>query len=110
LFSQEIKCNGKCDDETLPILDKLKHLEGGIQRTKKKDACPRKQNNHLIRRTTKGTSSSQTPFFHEKISNKESGRAPKRTFKLKEPSLIALTCFKIETTYARCNATNTLCL
>jgi hypothetical protein len=54
------------DDETMPIINKPKDLERGKQRTKWKDPCPRRQKNHLRRQTTKGTSSSQTPFDHEK--------------------------------------------
>jgi hypothetical protein len=38
-----MECNGKCDDETLLIIHKSKHpKKGGIQRTKRKDPCPRK--------------------------------------------------------------------
>jgi len=37
-----------------------------IQRTKRKNPCPRRHKNHLSKQTTKGTSSSRNPFFCKK--------------------------------------------
>jgi hypothetical protein len=56
-----------------PIVYKPKHSrKGGIQGTKWKDPCPRRQNYHLRQSTTMGTSSSQTPSCSPiSISNKE---------------------------------------
>ncbi len=51
------------DNETLPIINKTKHpKKGGIQGTKWKNPCPRRQKNHLKGQTTRGTSSSFTCF------------------------------------------------
>jgi hypothetical protein len=52
----------------------------------------------------------EPPLFVKIISNKEKGGPFERTLSLKEPSLIAIKCLKIETTYACCNAIDTLCL
>jgi hypothetical protein len=55
------------DDETLPIIEKIKApKKGGIQGTKWKDPRPRRQKNHLKWQTTRGTSSSQIAFCHKK--------------------------------------------
>jgi hypothetical protein len=54
-------------DETLPIINKPKTpKKGGIQGTKRKDPRPRRQKNNLRERTTKRTSSFQTPSYHNK--------------------------------------------
>jgi len=48
------------NDETLPIINKPKHPEkkrGGMQGTKWKDPCPKRQKNHLRGGTTRRTSS-----------------------------------------------------
>jgi hypothetical protein len=71
--------------------------KGGIQRTKRKDPRPKRHKNHLRRWITKETSSSQTPSFHKKKSNKERGGLPKRMLSLKKPLLTTITCL----TYAR---------
>jgi hypothetical protein len=53
--------NGIFIDGTLAIIKQTKApKKGGIQGIKWKDPDPRIQNNHLGRRTTRGTSSSQT--------------------------------------------------
>jgi hypothetical protein len=66
--------------------------------------------NHLKGETTKGTSSSQTPFSSEKISNKERGGPFERTHSLDEPSFIAIARFKIKTACAHYNASDILYL
>jgi hypothetical protein len=60
-------------DETWPIINKPKHhpkTKRGIQGTKWKDPCPRRQKNHLRGQTTRGTSSPKPPITR-RISNNE---------------------------------------
>ncbi len=55
------------DETPLPIIYKPKHpKKWEYKGTKWKDPCPRKQKNHLRGWTTRRTSSSQTPSYHEK--------------------------------------------
>jgi hypothetical protein len=67
-----------------------------------------------IRQTTRGTQGEhqvfEPPYITINISNKERGGPPKRMPSLEEPSPIAITCFKIGTTYTHCNTINILCL
>jgi hypothetical protein len=73
----------------------------------------RRQMNHPLweGQTTRGTSSSQTPFSCERsISTKEKEGPPKRTPSLDKPSPIAIACLKIEIAYAHCNIVNTFYL
>jgi hypothetical protein len=42
IVSQEMKCNGKCDDETLPIIHKSKHPKSGNTRNKKEGPMSKK--------------------------------------------------------------------
>jgi hypothetical protein len=60
----------------LPIKKKTKVSEnkkGGIQETKWKDPCPRRQKNHLRGLTTRGTQVPKPPPVSRSISNKEGG-------------------------------------
>ncbi len=98
-------------NETLPIINKPKHQ-------KKKEY--KEQNGRIHMQEDKKTTQESKPQKEHQIPkpfpitrsilNKERGAPSKRTLNLKEPSHIATTCFKIETTYAHYIAINTLCL
>jgi len=90
--------------KTLPTIPQKKKKKpqstqerGNTRNKMERPTSPRRQMNHPLweGQTTRGTSSSRTPFSCERsISTKERGGPPKRTPSLAKPSPIATACLK----------------
>jgi len=99
----------------LPIINKSKHpkkKEGGIQGIKGKDPPSKKTKEAPKEGKPPGNIKflNSLPLFARSISNNERGGPLARMHNVKELSPTAITCLKIEVTWAHYNIVDMLCL
>jgi len=96
-------------DETLPTINKSKHPKRrGLQRTKRRDPCPRRTTK--TGQTTTEHRIPESPPVARSISNNKRVGPLERMPSLEEPSPTAIARLKIEIAWTHCNAIDTFFL